>query len=291
MARRKLIWHVGPVDPGTRFLADALDDARDDLAELGVQVVDPAASTWPAIEQQVWAHKGVSVLSTPGIARATREQAELRLTGFRDVELHLVLLVRDLPTQVYAGWQAGIQQGSTTGLDTYAERVLDPAREHWQAEEFWTGRDLTALLDRWARACVPDRVHVVGGSEEGALRRAFLDIAGLPDLPGATERIAPPFLAALDKGRLADITDAWTKVVADRGFDLRGTLTEVPATGVVPSRGQQFDAVVELLAEATAEATGLRREVAELRRTNAKLDRKRRKHKRRARELAARLED
>lgn len=288
MARRRLIWHVGPTDPGTTFLADTLQEHREDLAELGVAV--PAGS-WQEIEEQVWAHKGTSLLSTPGIARARKEQVELRLAGLRDVELHLVFLVRDLPTQVYAGWQAGIQQGSTTGLDKYAQRVLDPSREHWQAEEFWTGRDLEVLLKRWTRASVADRVHVVGASDEATLRRAFLDIAGLPDLPGAAERIAPPFLTALDQDRLREITEGWAKLVADSGFELRGSLTQVPSAAVVPSKGQQFDAIVELLAETTAEVTDLRRRVAELTRENTRLDRKRRKHKRRAKALAAQLED
>lgn len=288
MARRKLIWHVGPADPGTAFLGDALRERGDDLAALGVAL---PAGTWPEVEEQVWAHRGLSLLSTPGISRAKKEQVELRLAGFRDVELHLVWLVRDLPTQVYAGWQEGIQQGSTTGLDKYAARVLDPQRSHWQAEEFWTGRDLAALLKKWARASVPDRVHVVGGTDEGALWKAFLDIAGLPDVPCVAERIAPPFLASLDRERLLEVTEGWTKQIADAGFDLRGSLTEVPAQGVVPSKGQQFDTLVEMLAETTAQVGTLRRQVVELRRENDRLDRKRRKHKRRARELAARLED
>lgn len=288
MARRKLIWHVGPADPGTDFLADALHERSDELAALGVSL--PRGS-WPEIEEQVWAHKGVSLLSTPGISRAAKEQVELRLAGLRDVELHLVWLVRDLPTQVYAGWQAGIQHGSTTGLDKYAFRVLEPGRSHWQAEEFWTGRDLGALLATWTRASVPDRVHVVGATDEAGLWKAFLDIAGLPDLPCATDRIAPPFLAALDRERLLEITEGWTKQVADQGFDLRGSLTDVPARSVVPTHGQQFDAIVELLADTTAELSTLRREVVSLRAENDRLDRKRRKHKRRAQELAARLDD
>lgn len=288
MARRKLIWHVGPADPGTAFVADALRERSDDLAALGVSLPQ---GTWPEIEEQVWAHKGVSLLSTPGISRAKKEQVELRLAGLRDVELHLVFLVRDLPTQVYAGWQAGIQQGSTTGLDTYAARVLEADRSHWQAEEFWTGRDLGALLTRWARASVPDRVHVVAGSDEGSLWQDFLDIAGLPEVPCVTARIAPPFLAALDGDRLLEVTEGWTKQIADAGYDLRGSLTEVPARGVVPTRGQQFDTLVELLADTTAEVAALRRQVVDLRRENDRLDRKRRKHKRRAKELAAQLED
>jgi len=137
MARRTVIWHIGPDDPGTEFLADALEQQHDELAALGVGVPEVRSAPWHEIEDRIWKHKGVTLLSTPHLARADREAVALRLAGLRDIELHLVVLVRDLPSQVYAGWQAGLQHGSTTSLKKYAARVLDPGRGHWQAEEFW----------------------------------------------------------------------------------------------------------------------------------------------------------
>src|SRR4051812_27076715 len=129
MSRRKVIWHIGPADPGTAFLADALQTRSAELAEHGVAV---PSGPWHEIEDKIWQHKGVSVLSTPQIARADADKIALRLVGLRDLEVHLVLLARDLPAQVYAAWQSGLQHGSSTPLKKYAARVLDPAREHWQ---------------------------------------------------------------------------------------------------------------------------------------------------------------
>jgi len=284
MARRTLFWHIGPTDPGTAFLAQALHAQRSELAALEVSVPDGA---WHEIEDQVWAHKGVSLLSTPDAARADGEKVALRLAGLRDVEVHLVVLARDLPAQVFAGWQAAIQSGSTTSLGTYAARVLERQRTHWQAEDFWAGRDLLDFLPRWTRAIHADRVHVVATpAEHEKTWDAFLGVAGIGDLAVPDVVPAPTLRASLDPGRVLDITTGWAKLVAERGFDLRGSLIapRVPRP-LGATREEQFDAVAELLAATTREVERLTAEVAGLRTENARLDRKRAKHKRRLTEL------
>ncbi len=285
MAKRTVVWHIGPTDPGTAFLAEALQRSSSELAALGVAVPQ---GPWHEVEDQIWKHKGLSLLSTPEIARADKQKVGLRLAGLRDVELHLVLLVRDLPSQVFAGWQAAVQRGSTTSLTKYAARVLDPARSHWQAEEFWAGRDLTEFLPRWTRAIHAERVHVVAtAADADAVWSAYLRQAGIGDLAGP-EPAAPSVLAAeLDPERVLDITTGWAKLVAERGFDLHGSLISPSLTTPrVATREQQFEAVAELLVAATTEVERLSAEVARLRSENARLDRKRRKHKRRLTELA-----
>ena len=285
MARRTVIWHIGPDDPGTAFLADALEAHREELGALGIAL---PAGHWHEVEDQIWQHKGLSLLSTPAIARADADKVALRLAGLRDLEVQLVVLVRDLPSQVYAGWQAGLQHGSTTSLATYAARVLDPTRGHWQAEEFWAGRDLDVLLPKWTRAIHPERVHVVAtpGDPDGVWA-AFLGQAGIGDL-ARPEVLTPPALRAdLDAERVLDLTTGWSKLIADRGFDLNGSLiTASLQPAKVASREDQFEAVVELLTATTAEVERLTTEVAALRLENTRLDSKRRKHKRRVKELA-----
>ena len=285
MARRTVIWHIGPDDPGTAFLADALEAHREELGALGIAL---PAGHWHEVEDQIWKHKGLSLLSTPAIARADADKVALRLAGLRDLEVQLIVLVRDLPSQVYAGWQAGLQHGSTTSLATYAARVLDPTRGHWQAEEFWAGRDLDVLLPKWTRAIHPERVHVVAtpGDPDGVWA-AFLGQAGIGDL-ARPEVLTPPALRAdLDAERVLDLTTGWSKLIADRGFDLNGSLiTASLQPAKVASREDQFEAVVELLTATTAEVERLTTEVAALRLENTRLDSKRRKHKRRVKELA-----
>jgi hypothetical protein len=290
MTRRKVIWHIGPADAGTSFLAEALDARASELAGLGVAVPTGA---WHEVEDQIWRHKGVSLLSTPDIARADADKIALRLVGLRDLEVHLVLLARDLPTQVYAGWQAGLQHGSNTPLKKYAARVLDPDREHWQAEDFWAGHDLARILPAWTRAFHADRVHVIATEADAdAIWAAFLDVAGVGSIARPDVYTAPALKAELDPDRVLDITTDWAKLIADRGFDLRGSLisANMSATGEEPAgRKAQVEALAGLLTEATAEIERLRTENDRLRAENERLDSKRLKHKRRVERLRAEL--
>jgi len=282
-----VVWHIGPSDPGTAFLAEALQQHRDELASLGVALPQ---GPWHEVEDQIWKHKGLSLLSTPDIARADKQKVGLRLAGLRDIELHLVVLVRDLPSQVFTGWQTAIRRGSTTSLKKYAARVLDPERRHWQAEEFWAGRDLSGFLPRWTRAIHADRVHVVATpADADGVWAAYLRQAGIGDLV-RPEMTVPPVLGAdLGHERVLDITTDWAKLVAERGFDLQGSLIAPSLTTPrVATREEQFEAIAELLVATTAEVERLTTEVARLRAENERLDRKRRKHKRRLAELTER---
>ena len=278
------MWHIGPVDPGTEFLGAALQGRRSELDALDIGVPQ---GRWHEVEDQIWAHKGLSILSTPELARAGDDKVALRLAGLRDIELHLVVLVRDLPSQVFTAWQASLQHGSTTSLEKYADRVLDPTRSHWQAEEFWAGRDLAAFLPRWTRAIHADRVHVVAApADPDGIWSSFLAQAGIGDLPRPAGIVPPSLGAELDDSRVLEITTAWAKLVAERGFDLRGSLISAGLGSTpVAGRAEQFEAMAELLTATTTEIERLTGEVAELRRENARLDRKRRKHKRRLAEL------
>ena len=283
--RRRVVWHMGPADPGTGFLAEALRRQREELAALDIAVPE---GRWHEVEDQIWKHKGLSLLSTPDIARADQQKIGLRLAGLRDIELHLVVLVRDLPSQVFTGWHTAVQRGSTTSLTKYVARVLDVERSHWQAEDFWAGRDLTQFLPRWTRAIHADRVHVVAAPPDpDGTWAAYLRQAGVGDLARPDVPVPTPHAAELDPERVLDITTSWAKLVAERGFDLHGSLISPSLTAPrAASREEQFEAVAELLVATTAEVERLSAEVAHLRTENARLDRKRRKHKRRLRALA-----
>lgn len=285
MARRTLVWHIGPDDPGTAFLAEALHARSDELAALDIATPQ---GRWHEIEDQVWRHKGLSLLSTPDVARANDDRIGLRLSGLRDVEVHLVLLVRDLPSQVHAGWQAAVRRGSTTALPRYAARVLDPERSHWQAEEFWAGRELADFLPRWTRAIHADRVHVVAtGPGPDQVWRDFLQQAAVGGLERPDVFVPPTLAAALDTARVLDVTTRWAKLVAERGFDQHGSLISASLAAAPADEQRQLEALADLLTASAAELDRLTAEVGALRVRNARLDRKRRKHKRRLAELLA----
>lgn len=288
MARRRVIWHIGPADPGTDFLSAALHEAQPELAELGIAV---PSGRWHEIEDQIWKHRGFSLLSTPGISRADQAKVALRLNGLRDLEVHLALLVRDLPAQVFSGWQAGLAHGSTTPLAKYAARVMDPARSHWQAEEFWAGRDLGRILPLWTRTFHAERVHVIAAPRDpDGIWDSLLSLAGVDGLARPEGFVPPAPGADLDPEQALDVTTAWAKLVAEKGFDMQGSLAAASAdAAVVSGTGDQWEAVTSLLTSTTAEVERLTAEVTRLRTENAHLDRKRRKHKRRVNELSAEL--
>ena len=66
-----------------------------------------------------------------------------------------------LSQQLYGGWLAELRSGRTTGWEKYVDRVLTPTPDHRQAERFWAGHDLPAVLGRWGWTFRADRLHVL----------------------------------------------------------------------------------------------------------------------------------
>jgi hypothetical protein len=162
--------------------------------------------------------------------------------------------------------------------------------------------DLASVLDRWAAAVRgPDRVHVVAvdphcpeeawhafGSVLGVGTRSLeLPAAPVPATDPAALRLLAESagdLASYDD--LAAVPDDWAKLVADRGFDLRGDLPGLTALEPTPGTSAPLDTVAGALAEAVAEVVRLRTRAAELEQRNAKLEHKRLSLKRKLARLA-----
>ncbi|MCW2759229.1 MAG: hypothetical protein JWO46_2975 [Nocardioidaceae bacterium] len=347
MARRTIYWHIGPDDLGTAFVGDALDAHREQLAAAGVLVAG-TPHAWelataelrrshqqlgydlPEVEGQnatlvrrLWKHKGTTVLSTPGLASATRDQVLLALDGIRGAEIHLVLVVRDLTSQVNAACQAALEQGATSRPDKYAARVLDPESTHEQAAAFRAGHDLPDVLRRWTRTVLPEHVHIIGATDPAEIWTTFLRLLGAPDLALpegiATGQLGPAQLTVLRDVALAldeqldtrarrtalrdwlsrgllphgtggpavdsgDLLRTWTDLITTKGFDMHGTLRD--QSGDTNTTGPSSEeSATAALAEALVELGRLQQENAALVEENVRLDRKRRKHKRRAQEL------
>ena len=147
---------------------------------------------------RVWDHKGVSLLSTPDLCAADKDQLRLALDPLIGIEVHLVLTVGSWAEQLYGEWLAELASGRDlsggTDWDTYASRVSDAADDlprHRQAEEFWAGHDLPAVLARWGWTFHAERLHVVVDPDPAGQWASFLDLAGVPeadDLPAVVPR-------------------------------------------------------------------------------------------------------
>ena len=365
MARRRIFWHIGPDDVGTAWIGRALDAARGDLAAAGVLVPgtvedrervtaelrhshrelglrrSEVEGSSAQLVRELWRHRGTTVLSLPGLASATREQVALAMDGTRGAEHHLVLVERDLTSQLHAGARATLEQGATTRPDRFVERVLDEAGDGG-AEDLATlayraGHDLPTILRRWTRTVLPENVHVVAESSPELVWKRLVGLLGAdlplphPPLADVAADLGPSQLAVLRevviglddrlgrRGRRTTLRDwlsrdvlshqptggperlprhleaqlrttvaNWTTHLQQKGYDVQGTLRAEPdATTSRPISSQESASAA--LADALVEVARLRSENADLVAQNARLDRKRRKHKSRARELAGRV--
>jgi hypothetical protein len=276
---------------------------------------------WTRITDRVWQHKGVSVVSTPDLCVADKDELRLALDPLIGVEVHLVLTLESFSQQLYGGWLSELRSGRTTGWEKYAARVLDADPEHRQAERFWAGHNLPALLGRWGWTYHADRLHVVAARDLRQHWFEVLDLVGLSSfsLPAVVPAYADPAGVAvlrrvnrqlehpLGRGAmdlltrsdtesramplapttsLAPLVERWAEELARSGHDVRGDLAALVDTGearALPGRGDQVAVAVDALAEALAENSRLASLVTSLEAERARLDRKRRRLKRRLR--------
>jgi len=266
-------------------------------------------------------------LSTPDLCVADKDQIRLALDPLIGIEVHLVVTAESFSQQLYGGWLAELRAGRATGWEKYAARVLAqppghlPAG-HEQAERFWAGHDLEALLSRWGWTFRPERLHVVASPDVSGHWQQFLDIAGLPSIEPT---VVPPYadpagvavlrrvnrqleaplvpgsvglLTTVDREQsampvvptpsLQPLVDSWADTLA--AHDLRGDLASLVGQGApqaLPTAKDQLGAAVDALADSLAENSRLSTMVASLERDRDRIDRKRRKWKRRLKQAEA----
>ncbi|GAB3248514.1 hypothetical protein GCM10027425_04970 [Alteromonas gracilis] len=341
---RRILWHIGPDDTGTAFLADALDGARETLEERGV-LVPGAPESWRRataevtrthadlglaahdvagraqdLTRRIWRHRGTTLLSTPSLARADATAAALALDGLQRSEIHLVLVVRDLRSQVGAAAREALLGGATTRPRTYADRVLG-GTDHAQATAFAHGHDLPDLVERWRGAVRPRAVHVIAATDPSEIWARLMDLAGVADPPpildaprdldapgldllrdialsledldpaqrrAALTAVTPPPGGGdpliIDEKAGRALVERWSAYAESAGVPVHGRL-RVRTDTRTPTTHDEDRSIAQTLADSAARIVRLEEEVARLRTDNERLDRKRRKHKRRVAEL------
>lgn len=280
---------------------------------------DEVEGRWARICDRVWQHKGTSVLSTPDLCAADKDQIRLALDPLIGVEVHLVVTLDTFSQQLYGGWLDELRSGRTTGWEKYVARVLAPTHEHRQAEKFWAGHDVPAILSRWGWTFHAERLHVVASGDVTEHWAQLLDLAGVPatGLEAVVPAYADPagvavlrkvnrqledpiswgtaeLLTSVDHeaaampvavtSDLRPLADQWVEQLATAGHDLRGDLTMLVDDGegtTFPGSRDQLGVAVDALAESLAENSRLRAAVVGLEADRERLDRKRRKLKRR----------
>ncbi len=125
----------------------------------------------------------VTLLSEEHLSLATAAQARRAVASFAGLEAHVVVTARDLGRVVVSAWQEEVKHDQTWTWDEYVDAVRDPDRRSAKpARGFWLRQDLSAILDIWADAVPPERIHVVtvppsGGDPEELVKR-FASVVG-----------------------------------------------------------------------------------------------------------------
>src|SRR5207253_3842775 len=130
-------------------------------------------------------------------AQVGRALTSLGMTRGSDVEVHLVLSVRDLVRQIPAEWQENVKHRSAMSYQRFLGRITDPSRNSRIASWFWSVQEIPEILDRWGADLPPERIHLVtvpspGGAPD-LLWKRFAQAFGLEgiDLELGVERANP----------------------------------------------------------------------------------------------------
>lgn len=196
-----MLVHVGTPKTGTSHLQDVLFRNRAVLADHGIcypaerfdshflAALDlmklnwgglelEAVGAWDALAEQVRAWPGTSIVSHEILATASRMQVDRALstltgdgpTDAGDVEVHVVLSVRDLVRQIPAEWQENVKHRSAISYARFLETITDPERDSRIGTWFWGVQEIPDIVNRWAATLPPERVHLVTVPAPGAPR-------------------------------------------------------------------------------------------------------------------------
>jgi hypothetical protein len=233
-ARQPLYLHVGVPKSGTSFLQALLAENRPRLREHGfvypfvrpegmfhaaVELrgqherwgLDPALvdGTWERLLDRVRSFSGdgvAGVISHELLAGARGAEVERIARSARDLDLHVVVTVRDLPRQATAHWQEEVKNGRPWSFSAFSDELFEPSQSEQSEDGFWRMQDLTAILAAWEPELPADRLHVVvvppSGADAGELWRRFADAVGL-DPAALDPRSAPRVNESLGAAQVA----------------------------------------------------------------------------------------
>jgi hypothetical protein len=202
MARRVYL-HVGVPKSGTTFLQSTMwhnraelerqgflypGDARMDHYHASVDVrrrstdAPPPDGAWSRLVDQLASWPGDGLISHEFFCMATAEQARRAVAALAPAEVDVVVTARDYLRQFPAVWQEGLKMGSPLGLDDFMDKAMSHALDGaWS----WNSQELPAIVERWAAAVPPHRVHLVTVPQQAApddgLWERWLRVVGVQD--------------------------------------------------------------------------------------------------------------
>lgn len=138
---------------------------------------------WRRLVAEISEWSGSSVVSMEWLCAATPDEVERIVEALAPADVHAIFTVRDLGRTLPSSWQEMMQNRKPWTWDEFLEDVTSPSAGGRAGRRFWSQRDLSELLPRWADALPPGRVHVVtvppttAGPDE--LWRRFCSVLGI----------------------------------------------------------------------------------------------------------------
>ena len=183
---KRLSLHVGVPKSGTSFLQALLADNRDRLRAAGhvypfirregmfhaaVELrghharwgLDPAVvdGTWDQMLARVRGFPGAGIISHETLSGALPSQVERVARDTADLDLHVVLTVRDLARQATAHWQEEVKNGRPWSYRHFERELFEPGESGEQELGFWRHQDLASVLQRWGAVVPASHLHLV----------------------------------------------------------------------------------------------------------------------------------
>jgi len=170
-------------------------------------------------------------------------------------------------------------------------QIEDPRTQVWQELGRIVGFDATAF-PLGPRAVQPELGpteiavlrgvnRAIDGRIDGQLRRTVVKRYFAERVLGAPDAVTTP-VPARAYGDLVDLAERWQKVIANKGYDVRGNLDElIPSASRIGKAGvkraDRLQATTDALADVLVEVARLREHNEQLEIRNAKLEKKRAK--------------
>lgn len=155
-------------------------------------------------------------------------------------EVHVIITTREPLGLFTSSWQESLKNKATTPLADYGRSESTDPRDVWD----WRSLDLGLVLDRWAPAVPPERLHLIAPSPAGAPREElwerFAGVLGIaPDTCDTSRGFANSSMGVAEAETLRRVNERLKgfNSARARGVWLRSFLAD---QRLVPRHGEAF---------------------------------------------------
>lgn len=199
-----------------------------------------APQAWERILADLADWDGNALISHEFFCAASGTQAQRMVEQLAPAEVHVVITARDPLGLLTSSWQESLKNKATMPLADYGRTESDDPRDVWD----WRSLDLGLVLQRWATAVPPERLHLItptpAGSGREALWERFCGVLGIDPATCDTSRgFANSSMGVAEAETLRRVNERLTgfNTARARGVWLRSYLAD---ERLVPRAGDPF---------------------------------------------------